>query len=582
MLRRPALLPSSNPNFFPDFDIAIGRLKIDRLILEPPVAGQRHVLGVGGNVDIREGRAKVDLVALTLDTPGKKGSGDTVRLKLDANPDANIFDMDAVIAAPVGGAVTGLLGLNQPLDVVLRGDGSWQVWQGGLKAALGGTPLADFAITAKSGLFALQGEAKPARLLDGTPARLLGPALKVDASAKLVDGTAQVNARLNSAALAIDAHGGLDFDDERINDAVISARLVDPAAIGPAFRGRDVKLNARVAGSFADPLVDYRVTAAALGWGDRAAMDLRAAGIIRGGTRPLAIPVSLTATRIIGVGATAEPLLTNLRVDGIFRLANGRLTSNTVQFRSDWMNGTATVAATLATGQYLLNVNAGLPRFTAPGLGVADLGATLRIASEGGGARITGPVSARFLRLDNTGLNAVTQGLPVITATINVAPDLSVVVTDARLTSPGLAFTANGSLSANGAIRMTGTGKSRGYGPVAVVIGGTTTAPVIDLKLAQPGLGIGLVDVEARITAAAALWNFTINAGSNYGRVTLGMRVLVFNFYLAAGKTGKLLYHSEYENGHSEETLFPKYHFTIGLGLTLPYRKVHIRQPNSL
>ena len=67
-----------------------------------------------------------------------------------------------------------------------------------------------------------------------------------------------------------------------------------------------------------------------------------------------------------------------------------------------------------------------------------------------------------------------------------------------------------------------------------------------------------------------------------YGRVTLGMRVLVFNFYLAAGITGKLLYLTEYENGHIAETLFPNYHFTIGLGLTLPYRKVHIRQPNSL
>jgi translocation and assembly module TamB len=521
ILRRPALLPSSNPNFFPDFDIAIGRLKIDRLILEPPVAGQRHVLGVAGNVDIREGRAKVDLVALTLDTPERKGSGDTIRLKLDTNPDANIFDMDAVVAAPAGGAIAGLLGLDKPLDMVLRGDGSWQVWQGALKATLGGAPLADFAITAKSGLFTLNGEAKPGALLTGPSARLLGPALKVDASARLVDGTAQINARLNSAALAVDARGGLDFNDERINDAVLTARLLDPAAIGPAFRGRDVMMTARVAGSFADPLIDYRITAALLGWGDRAAVDLRAAGIIRGGARPLVVPVTLTAARITGLGATADPLLTNLRVDGAFTLAGGRLTSNAVQFRTDRMNGTATIAATLATGQYVATVNAALPRFAAPGLGVADLGANLRIASEGSGARITGPVSARFLRLDNAGLNALTQGPSAITATINVAPDLSVAVTDARLTSPGLTFNASGNLSATGAIRMTGAGTSRDYGPVAVVVGGTTKAPVIDLKLARPGLGIGLVDVEARITGAAATWNFTAGAGSDFGPISL-------------------------------------------------------------
>jgi translocation and assembly module TamB len=524
VLRRPALLPSSSPTFFPDFDIVIGKLKIDRLILEPPVAGARHVLGVGGTVDIRESRAKVDLVAQTLDTPGKKGSGDTIRVKLDTNPDANIFDMDAVIAAPAGGAIAGLLGLQQPLDMVLRGDGSWQVWQGALKATLGGAPLADFAITAKSGLFSLNGEAKPAALLTGVPARLLGPVLKVDASAKLVEGTALVNARLNSAALAVDAHGGLDFGDERISDAVINARLLDPAAIGPAFRARDAKATARIAGSFADPLVDYRLTATTLGWGDRLAFDLRAAGIIRGGARPLVIPVTLTAARMTGIGAAADPLLTNLRVDGAFSLANGTLTSNAVQFRSDRMNGTAKVSATLATGQYLATVTAALPRFAAPGLGVADLGATLRIASEGSGARITGPVSARFIRLDNAGLNALTQGPPAITANIDIAPDLSVTVNDARLTSPGLTFTANGSLSANGAIRINGAGQSSNYGPVRVAVTGTTTAPVIDLNLASPGVGIGLVDVQARVTGAASAWNFTASAGSDYGPIALAGR----------------------------------------------------------
>jgi translocation and assembly module TamB len=524
VLRRPALLPSSNPNFFPDFDIAIGRLKIDRLILEPPVAGNRQVLGVGGSIDIRSGRAKVDLVALTLDGPGKKGSGDTIRLKLDANPDANIFDMDAVIAAPVGGAITGMLGLKEPIDVVLRGDGSWQVWQGGLKAMLGGSPLADFAITARSGLFSLKGEAKPARLLAGTPARLLGPVLKVDATAKLVDGTAQVNARANSAAIALEARGGLDFSDESIDDAVIKARLVDPAAVGPAFRGRNVMLTAKVAGRFSNPLVDYLVTADTLGWGDRIATNMRAAGIIRGGARPLVVPVTLTAARVTGVGATAEPLLTNLRADGAFTIANGQVTSNTIQFRSDGMNGTATVTATLATGQYVANVNAALPRFPSPGLGVIDLGANLRIASEGSGARITGPVSARFIRLDNAGLNALTQGLPNIAANINVAPDLSVLVTDARLTSPGLTFAANGSFAPNGAIRLAGTGKSRDYGPVAVNVGGTTTAPVIDIKLAKPGLGIGLADVQARIAGAGSAWNFNATAGSDYGPITLAGR----------------------------------------------------------
>ena len=325
-LRRPELLPSKDPRILPDFDIAIARLRIHRLVLEPPVSGQRRLLGVGGTIDIRSGRALVDLTALTIGEAGQKGGGDTIRLKLDAEPDNDKFDMDAEIAAPAGGAIAGLLGLSQPLDVTLRGDGSWRNWQGKLDARLAGTPIAALAISGKSGLFTANGTAMPARLLSGAPAQLLGPVLAIHATARVAASKALVSAQLSSRALVVDAHGGLDFSDESIDDAVINARLLDPAALAPAVRGRDIRLTAKIAGSFGDPLVDYRLTAAQAGWGDILATDLRAAGIIRAGTRPLVVPISVSAVRITGVGSAAEPLLTNVRIDGPLVLGGGRLT----------------------------------------------------------------------------------------------------------------------------------------------------------------------------------------------------------------------------------------------------------------
>jgi translocation and assembly module TamB len=53
ILRLPSLNPSTDDRILPDFDFDIGRLAIDRLILEAPVSGQRRVLSVGGNADIR-------------------------------------------------------------------------------------------------------------------------------------------------------------------------------------------------------------------------------------------------------------------------------------------------------------------------------------------------------------------------------------------------------------------------------------------------------------------------------------------------------------------------------------------------
>ncbi|MBC7504727.1 MAG: hypothetical protein H7267_03230, partial [Sandarakinorhabdus sp.] len=195
MLRLPQLLPSSSKTFFPDFEFAIGRFRIDRLVLEAPVSGKRRVLAVGGNATIHKGRALVDLTVLTLGETAK-GSGDTVRLHLDTNPDADKFDVDALIAAPAGGAIVTLLKLPAPLDARLSGDGSWRNWVGRLDASLGGKPIAAVAITGTNGLFTARGTASPGAILIGAPARLLAPQVAIDASAQVNNGKAAITALL--------------------------------------------------------------------------------------------------------------------------------------------------------------------------------------------------------------------------------------------------------------------------------------------------------------------------------------------------------------------------------------------------
>jgi translocation and assembly module TamB len=520
ILRMPALRPSGDKRILPDIDIAIGRLKIDRLILEPAVSGQRRVLGIGGNADIRSGRAKVDLVALTLAETGHKGSGDTIRLKLDIEPDRNRFDMDALVTAPADGAIAGILGLSQPLDFKLEGDGSWQVWRGQLAAKLGGAPLAELGVTAQSGLFSVKGNAMPARLLQGMAARLTGPVLAIDATARVKGRMAAVTARLDSKALVVAARGGLNFGDETINGVTVNARLLQPSAIAANVRGQDVRLTAKLAGTFVDPLIDYRLTAATAAWGTRVATDLRVAGIINAGARPLVIPASVTASRITGTGETAGPLLTNIRIDGPLTIADGRLTSNALRFSSDRLNGTATAVVIFANSDFLLTVNGALPRYAIPELGIADIVADLRIAPAGNGARVTGRTSIKLTRLDNGFFIALTDGLPAIIADIDVAPDLSLLFRNARITSPGLTFAGSGSRSASGLVQMTGAGVSRDYGPLSLVLSGPIEAPVVDVVLAQPGMGIGLAALAVHVAPTADGWAFEANGASDYGPAT--------------------------------------------------------------
>ena len=517
MLRRPQLLPSSSPTFFPDFDFAIGRFRIDRLVLEALVSGQRRVLGVGGNATIQKGRALVDLTVLTLGETAK-GSGDTIRLHLDTNPDANKFDVDALIAAPAGGAIVNLLGLSAPLNARLSGDGSWSTWVGRLDARYAGKPIADIAITGTKGLFTARGTATPGAIITGLPARLLAPQLAIDASAQVANGKAAINAALNSAAIDLTVRGTVNYADESIDDLAVNARLLQPSAIDPRATGRDVRVTARVAGSFVAPIIDYRLTATSLGWGTSVATNLRVAGIIRAGTVPLVIPITATAARIDGLGNVATPFLTNVRIDGALRWANGVITGDRVRFASDRLSGTVTIIATPATGAFIVTTSAAVQQVAIPGIGIGNVQADLRVASSATGPGVSGPITVRVTRLDNAAVAALTEGLPVITANIGIAGDHSVLIRSFRLTSPGLNATGSGSF-AKGIIRANGAGTSRAHGPFTLAVAGPVAKPVIDITLAKPGLGIGLAKVTARIAAKPEGWIFEAQGQTNYGPI---------------------------------------------------------------
>jgi translocation and assembly module TamB len=518
LLRRPELIDDGK--ILPDFDITIDRLRIDHLILAPAVAGAERTVSVGGSIDIRSGLARADLGVISVATPGQPGSGDTLRLKLEAEPDRDIFDVDALIHAPKGGAITGVLGLAQPLDATLTGDGSWTVWQGRLDAGLGGKPLAGIALTARSGLFTAHGTAHPDLLLEGPAAALVAPALTIDGSARVADGNADIDMKLGSKALAISAKGGLDFSEEAIRNVVVEARLLDPRALNPQLTGQNVRLSARLAGSFAAPLVDYRLTAAGLGFGDIAATDVRVSGIVRAGSKPLGVPVSLAIARVTGLDAMATPLLTNIRLDGLLTWNAGVLSSNDLRFRSDRLSGNATLRFVAGDRpDYRLTVKGSLPRYTVAGVGTGDITADLTIVPGPKGSRIAGRATVRTTRLENEGVRDFAGGLPVISTDFTLADDMAFEFRNARFVAPDLNLSANGSRSANGVLRVNASGTSRSLGPLTIAVAGPTETPTIDIGLAKPGFGIGLADVTARVAPAGGSWSFDARAASDYGPI---------------------------------------------------------------
>jgi translocation and assembly module TamB len=519
LLRAPELIDDGR--ILPDFDITIGRLRLDRLVLSPKVAGSERSVSVGGSIDIRSGRAKADLGIIAVASPGQKGAGDTLRLKLDAEPDRDVFDLEAVIHAPRGGAIAGVLGLAEPLDLVLAGDGTWRIWQGRLDAQLGGQKLAGVDITGRSGLFTAKGSTRPALLLAGPAAALTSPELAIDGTARIADSIADLTLKLGSKAIAVEARGGLDFAEEDIRNLVIEARLLDPSAIDPRLVAGNARLNANITGSFSAPVVDYRLTAASAGIGEIAASDVRASGLVRFGKPPLTVPLSLAIGRVTGLGEMATPLATNIRVDGPLTWDKGVLSSGGLQFRSDRLRGTATLRFVPGDRpDYRVAVNGSLPGFAAAGLGTGDVTADVTIVPGAQGPRIAGRATVRTTRLENEAITGFTGGLPVISTDFVLADDLAFSFSNGRLVAPALTLSASGSRSAGGVLKVNASGTSKQWGPLTVAVNGPLDAAVIDIGLARPGTALGLYSVTARVAAASGGWSFDARGSSDYGPLT--------------------------------------------------------------
>lgn len=526
LLRRPALRPSADERILPDIDIAIGRLTVDRLILEPAVTaqpgrpGQRRLLALAGRADIRAGRALIDLAALTVAAPGRS---DTVRLAIDSEPDRDKFDIDATITGPKDGAVAALLGLDKAVDARLSGDGSWTVWRGRLLARLDGAAFTDLAVTARQGQFVVRGELRPAPLLTGPALRLLGPVLRIDGSASVADRRAAVTLAATSPALAATARGNIDFGSETFDGLAVTARLLRPQAIDPKFTATGARLTASIGGSFARPLVDWRLGAASLAWGATRATNVAVAGMVPlGGTA--AAPVSLRVARVTGLGADVDPLLTGVRVDGSVRIGTGTVSGDTLRFRTDRLSGTAN-ARIAGNGDITIGVAGTLPNFALPGVGIGDIGVRLVVASTRAGITARGPVRVTMRRIDNGSVARLTAGLPVITGDLVVAPDFSVAIANGRLASPGLDFAATGRRAADGRLSLQGSGVSREFGPVELSVAGPPGALAVDVALASPGLSLGLADVRGRLSPSGEGWDFTLAGNSSYGPIAARGRI---------------------------------------------------------
>lgn len=522
VLRLPQLNETTTEGpILPDIDITVGRLAIDRIIVEPPVAGRRQVLALQARADIADRRAIVSADA-------RSAAGDRLKLKLDAVPDDGRFDVDASVVAPVGGVVAGVAGLTRPLDARIVGAGDWAAWRGTATARLGGAPLADLALTGRSGTFTLAGTARPSRLVTGAPARLLGPMLRLDGSATLAERRAAISLRAVSPALDVAARGQIDLAASRFGSLRVDARVLRPEALLDDARGSDLRLALVLDGPFATPVVDYQVDGAAVAFGTTGVERLHAEGrtrLARGG--PVVVPVAATAARVTGVDEAVGGMLRNLRLNGQLRVTPEQVLSDDLRLRSDGLDATVVVAFSFATGRYDVLLKGTINRYVVDGLGVVDLATDARLAPTAAGeVGVSGNVTARVRRLESAGLRETLGGLPTISAAFQRLPDGTIRFSRGQLTAPKLrVIDASGSYRADGHLTLGARGTSTDYGPFTVQAEGPATRPTIRLRAARPNVGVQLGNVELILTPTRAGYAIRARGSSPYGPLTARARL---------------------------------------------------------
>ncbi|HEX5184904.1 MAG TPA: translocation/assembly module TamB domain-containing protein [Allosphingosinicella sp.] len=531
LYRLPQFKPTKtapNQPLLPNIDIDVGRLKVDRIMVDPAVTGYRHLLTLGGNAKIASGRAQVTLAAGAIAAPNLPG-GDRLLLKLDAVPDQNKLDMGLRIMAPANGFVAKLAHLSQPLAASVNGKGSWADWNGRAVATLGGKAFADIAIGGRDGTFTFTGPLAPGLMMaDGPVRRLLDPSVQMNLVATFDHRRADTKLRLSSPTLAIGAQGLVDLGQSSFTNFEMAARLSRPGAMLPNLSGRDVRLAMVLNGAFRTPTIAYRLRAATLGFNGTIVEGLEARGRARVNIDRITIPLSAHARRISGLNPTFGSLLDNVALDGTINIAGTKLLSDDLRIRSDKLNATAIVVADLASGTYQGGIQGRVNNFRIEGIGLLDISTHMNVVTAGRGFGIRGQMAVRTRRIDNGTARGLLEGNATATANIVMDPNGVVHVAGLRLSSPGLRVTSGSGTYTlrTGAIDFRGTGVSHSYGPLAVIVTGTAAKPNVRLRAAGPGFGIGLRNVSATLKSTPAGYAINATGESDYGPFAANLTIL--------------------------------------------------------
>ncbi|MEH6789326.1 translocation/assembly module TamB domain-containing protein [Parasphingorhabdus sp.] len=528
LFRLPELLPTASEGpLLPDLDIDVGSLNIGQLDIAEAVTGKRHLLRVAADVKIADARAVVNGNMRALTTAGVAG-GDRLSFRLNAVPDENELDIALDLNAPANGLLFGLTGTEQPVQLTLNGNGDWTKWDGVLKGTSGADRLADIAVAARDGTFTVRGEARPGLFVSGPGSNMLEPLTRIDLTANGEERRYDIRGEVGSSNFRLAANGLVDLGNNSMRDLNIDFRLLRPSTIADNLSGAGIAATVVLNGDLAAPTIDYTLNAARIGFADTTVIGLRASGSARMTEDQWRIPLQARAQRIAGLNEGVGGLLDNVRLDGDFAYANGRLLSDNLRINSKRIKATAVIVADLGEGIYTGGLKGRINGYRVESVGIFNIDSNIDLKSGSNGAfSLSGTVRARSSQIFNEGAREFLGGNSLIVADISYGSDGIARIKSLNVAAPSFRLTqGSGSYTPAGGIDFSAKGMSDQYGPLGVKVSGTVARPVATVAAARPGLGVGASNVIATIRGNASGYAVVADGDSDYGPFDANVDIL--------------------------------------------------------
>ena len=475
------------------------------------VAGERRI-DLTLAVEIHKRRAFVRL-------DSRLGGGDRLDGVLDADEPRGKFDLAADYVAPKGGLLAALTGAAAGRRAHIGGAGGWAGWRGTLTAFEGERRLAALGLGVRGDAYAVVGSLATAPFVRrATLATDLGPVVAVDARGVLADRVLSGRLRTHSATLATGWAGGLDLGAGAFR--VVSGTVAAPGALSLGDGDHVDGVMARVGldGAFGAPVVTARFSTRGMDLGHTWLAGLGGELTARKLAGRWAVPVRLTAARVVTGTGDLDRRLVRVRGTATLAIAGGRLTAPDVVLSAPGIGLALALSGDMPRGAYTVTGRGRVAGWEVDGLGAVGGAGPVSIAWGRGGlwqaqARLAGAVE----RLDNHTLAALAGGAVALGVDLRVGHHLPLWLPRISASAPGLSLALAGVRGGDGVVSYAGAGHQATYGAFDATVRVAGDGTHATLALADPLPAAGIRDVTVGIDPVGGDYALSAKGQSTLG-----------------------------------------------------------------